>query len=123
MSFSLFGIKYKLENDDLKDRVKELENELKSANKIIADVNGEIADAEPAIDWKRMNAFSVERNAMNNKPCTIIGYILEEPVSVTEGETTTKDVVREWTLYCNAARHKALVAEFREYLKTKTPKK
>jgi hypothetical protein len=111
----MFGLKYKLENAKLKLELEEVKKELREANKVIASVNTELTSAEPVIDWSIMNVFSVERMASNNRPATILGYLLPEPVVTTEGAVTTKDVVREWTLYCNEARHQELVDQFKAY--------
>jgi hypothetical protein len=114
----LFGINpithsnLKVEFEDLKK-----ENEkLAYANKVYRErLEGEMSKATFSIDWKTMNAFSIERGWENGTLKTTIGHILQEPIVVTEGEVTTKDVVREWILYCSAAEHERLVAEFNEY--------
>jgi hypothetical protein len=78
-----------------------------------------MASASFSVDWKRINAFSIERMWENGIPKTIIGYMLTEPVVTTEGEgeqrVTYKDVVREWTYYCSAEKHEELVKQFIEY--------
>lgn len=82
-------------------------------------LEGEMANASYAINWNAMNAFSVERIWDNGTHKTIIGYRLEEPIIVTEGDeqrVTTKDVVREWNLFCSAEKHEELVKEFREWM-------
>ena len=116
MLFGVNRIQYlevKIERDELKK-----ENEkLAYANKVYKErLDGEMANASFATDWDAMKAFSVERMWENGVPKTIIGYILSEPVVTTEGEgeqrVTYKDVVREWTYYCSAARHEELVKEF-----------
>jgi len=107
-------------NRKLEKRIEELESELAGCKKIIDGINTQLADAEPVIDWKTMNVFSVERMASNNKPATIIGYILEEPIFHEEKEMwVPKQVVHEWTLFCNDARHKELVQQFKKYLESK----
>ena len=83
---------------------------------------GEMAAASYAINWDAMNAFSVERIWDNGNQKTIIGYRLEEPVVETEGEeqrVTTKDVVREWYLYCPHDKHEQLVEEFKQWMNKK----
>ena len=107
---------------DALKRIKELEDEnrhLKSANDAYQQrLVGEMAAASYAIDWDAMHAFSVERIWDNGLQKTIIGYRLEEPVVITEGDdqrVTTKDVVREWYLYCPADKHEQLVKEFNEW--------
>jgi hypothetical protein len=122
----LFGINpithsnLKVELEDLKK-----ENErLKFANDAYQKrLVGEMETASVAVDWDAMKVFSVERMWDNGLPKTILGYMLSEPVVTTEGENeqrvTNKDIVREWTLYCSAAKHEELVKEFNQYLKGK----
>jgi hypothetical protein len=111
---------------DALKRIKELEEQnekLKFANdEYQRRLIGEMAAASYAINWDAMNAFSVERIWDNGTQKTIIGYRLEEPMIVTEGDQqkiTTKDVVREWYLYCPADKHEQLVQEFKEWMKKK----
>ena len=109
----------KLTYSNLKVELEDLKKEnrdLKYANESYKmRLDGELSTASFGIDWDAMKAFSVERNPGNGYPHTIIGYMLSEPVVITEGEITTKDVVREWTLYCSAAKHEELVKEFVEW--------
>jgi hypothetical protein len=100
----------------------ELEN-LKKENEKLVYANdayrsrlvGEMENASFAIDWDAMKVFSVERNWQNGIPYTILGYMLSEPAVHTEETVTYKDVVREWTLYCSAAKHEELIKEFNEW--------
>lgn len=115
----LFGVNpithsnLKVELEDLKK-----ENEkLAYANKVYKErLESEMANASFAIDWDTMKVFSIERMWENGLPKTILGHILSEPVVTTSGEgverVTEKDIVREWTLYCSAAKHEELVKEF-----------
>jgi hypothetical protein len=116
----LFGINpithsnLKVELEDLKK-----ENErLKFANDAYQKrLVGEMETASFAVDWDAMKVFSIERVWDNGIPKTILGYMLSEPAVHTEGENgeqrvTYKDIVREWTLYCSAAKHEELVKEF-----------
>ena len=114
----LFGINpithsnLKVELEDLKRQVKDLTYANESYK---TRLDGELSTASFGIDWDAMKAFSVERNPGNRYPHTIIGHMLSEPVVITEGEVTYKDVVREWTLYCSATKHEELVKEFNEW--------
>lgn len=118
----LFGINpithsnLKVELEDLKK-----ENEkLKYANEVYRKtLEGEMSKSTFSVDWKTMNAFSIERGWNNGTLRTTIGYLLQEPVVITEGEVTTKDVVREWVLYCSSEEHERLVKEFNDYKKSK----
>ena len=111
----LFGIDpikhsdLKVELEDLKRQVKDLQY---ANDAYRARLDSEFATASFAIDWDAMKVFSVERNWKNGIPYTILGYMLSEPAVHTEEQVTYKDVVREWTLYCSAAKHEDLVKEF-----------
>jgi len=94
----------------LEQRVKQLEE------KIACDTRA--ADCD--FDFDNMNVFSVERNDSKGEPCTIIGYLLDEPVLSSDGEMiVNKPVVREWYYYCDLARHQQVVDAFRKSKKTK----
>lgn len=105
---------------DLQRKVNELQQAVDAYRERL---ETEMATASFAIDWDAMRAFSVERIWDNGLPKTIIGYRLEEPVITTEGDdeqrVTTKDVVREWYLFCSAEKHEQLVSEFKEWLSKK----
>lgn len=111
--------KKKIETEDTGKSRKELEKDneaLRYANEAYKKrLESEMANASYAIDWDAMKVFSIERMWENGLPKTILGYILSEPIVTTEGDdqrVTTKDVVREWTLYCSAEKHEELVKEF-----------
>lgn len=113
----------KIELSELRLRISELEQaneKLAYANKVYQErLESDYNKASYVIDWSAINAFSVERMWENGHQKTVIGYMLAEPVSTTEGGVTTKDVVREWTLYCSHNEHERLVKEFSEYIKGK----
>ena len=118
----MFGVN-RLEVSNLKVQLEDLKKEnekLRYANNAYQKrLEGEMANASYAIDWDAMKVFSIERMWENGLPKTVLGYILEEPIVTTEGDTqrvTQKDVVREWTLYCSAEKHEDLVKEFRAWL-------
>ena len=110
--FGVNRIKYldmKIERDDLKKENEKLSYANDAYRKRL---ESEMSNASVAIDWDAMKVFSVERMWENGLPKTVLGYMLSEPFVITEGEVTTKDVVREWTLYCSADKHEELVKEF-----------
>lgn len=74
----------------------------------------ETGDADFVFNFNAVKAFSIERNWHNDRPCTIVGYVLQEPVTMTEDNVTTKDVVREWYLYCSKEQHAKLVEQFKK---------
>ena len=110
---------YKLasENVKLQQRVNELEHQIKRYQDRL---ESEFARASFSVDWDAMNVFSIERN--NNGldgHKTILGYLLSEPYTTSDGSVTSTDVVREWSLYCSHQEHERLVVEFNEYRNSK----
>lgn len=110
---------------DALKRIKELETENKNLSYAVdaykKRLEDEYSKASYSIDWKKINAFSIERMWDNGTQKTVIGYMQQDPVVTTEGEgeskVTYKDVVREWTLYCTHEEHQRLVKQFNEYVK------
>jgi hypothetical protein len=105
-------------------RISELEREieryadaLKAEREATAEFKKKLTDTVRSenfeFDFDAVKVFSVERNFKDNVPCTIIGYLLPEPVVFTEGETSTKDVVREWYLYCDSTQHEKIIEQFK----------
>jgi len=102
-------------------RISELEKEitryadaLSQARNHIQEIKDGCRSASFEFDFSAVKVFSVERNTRDDIPCTIIGYLLPEPMIVTEDNVTTKEVVREWYLYCDDVQHNKLVESFRE---------
>jgi hypothetical protein len=89
----------KLTYSNLKCELEDLRNENKRLKDVI---KGEISNGACSVDWKIMNAFSIERNYDHRSIKTIIGYFVN-------------DVVNEWSLYCSADEHERLVKEFNAY--------
>ena len=121
-NFSKITPVYNTENDL---RIDDLEIDLSRKTNEVAELKLQISKITDAtrsstfwFDFSAVKAFSVERN-INNKdlPVTIIGYMLQEPVVVTEDTTTTKDVVREWYLHCDETQHELIVKAFKESIK------
>ena len=100
-------VDYKRLSESLKKEVDQLQKRLNTAYT-------ETTEADFVFDFTAVRAFSVERNWHNDRPCTIVGYILQEPVTITEDNFTTKDVVREWYLYCSKEQHAKLVEQFKK---------
>lgn len=105
------------EAEDYKAKVKDLEDRVKQLTDQINTIFHETADEEFAFDFKAVNVFSLERNWKDHRPCTIIGYTLSEPYTETDGNVQTKEVVREWYLYCSKEQHTKLVEQFRNAMK------
>ena len=100
--------------NDYKQLAEKLQAEVESLNSKLTLAYNETADSEFSFDFNKVNAFSIERNWSGEaqRPVTIIGYMLSEPVTMTEDSVTTKDVVREWYLYCSKEQHTKLVEQF-----------
>ena len=110
----ILGINDKLKFSDMKVRIGNLEDELAAYKKLLAEANDSVAAAEPSIDFNSMRVFSIERTVSNNKPCTVLGYYINDPIVSADGEMIVdRDKVKEWTLYCNNDRHATLVEEFK----------
>lgn len=103
------------ENIKLKQQIEKLEDELKSHKSVIKKINEELCDTEFGIDWSTMNAFSIERNASNNIPVTIIGYYTTQKETSENGTVLEKPFLQQWYLYCSDKRHRELVKEFKEF--------
>lgn len=67
-------------------------------DKVIADCHA----AEFVVDWKAMNAFSLERHGGEKEAYTIIGYFDKD------------GCVDEWKFYCSLEQHNKLAQEFRD---------
>ena len=117
----IFGINDKIKFSDMKVRMEELESEVKNLkhqiseyDTLIASINSDLTKATPILDFDLMRVFSIERTVSNNKPCTVLGYYINDPIVSADGEMIVdRDKVREWTLYCNNDRHATLVEEFK----------
>ena len=93
-------------------------NEVAVLKSKISELTNPARSATFFFDFSSVKAFSVERNLdSKDLPVTIIGYLLPEPVCVTEDSTTTKDVVREWYLHCDEKQHESIVKAFKESIK------
>lgn len=112
-------VKNKLRVIELEKEVSELNDKLKNASvqldafkKTLDRINADVPASSFMFDFDRIQVFSIERNFNDNRPVTIIGYLLPEPVTTEENGVIIKDVVREWYLYCNQEQHEKLIVEF-----------
>jgi len=71
--------------------------------KIVADCHA----ADFVVDWKNLNAFSVERHGGEKEAYTIIGYYDKD------------GCVDEWKFYCSLSQHNKLAQEFRNGIANK----
>lgn len=122
----MFGFNNRIEISDLRLKVAEVEKEnavlqrqLKNAHDDLALIASESKNATPYIDFDIMRVFSIERNNEGRAPCTMLGYYMNDPVMSSDGEMLiNRDVVKEWTLFCNTDRHEELVSKFIEWKKS-----
>ena len=111
---------------------KEIERLMEENQKLLVTVNDQnqkikaltkeqedTSKSECVLDFSKIRVFSVERYVgEGDKPCTLIGYLLSEPVTSSDGTfLTTKDVVCQWYLYCSPQRHEEIVREYKRSLK------
>jgi uncharacterized coiled-coil protein SlyX len=93
----------------LQNRITELEAEVASYQKAIDKINADALGSSFSFDFTAVKVFSIERNFSDNRPVTIIGYVLND------SDTDP----REWYLYCNQDHHEKLVDEFNKTKKSK----
>jgi hypothetical protein len=97
----------------LEQRKAELDSVIKAAQEQEKNVRENILTARqealykcaPMVDLCGMRAFSVERIYKNDELVTIIGYVKPD------------NNIGEWTLWCSAEQHNAIVNEFRMIVK------
>lgn len=101
---------YKQLSKNLEARVKQLEDQLNT-------IAHETTEEDFVFDFKAVNVFSVERNWKDYRPCTIVGYTIDEPYTDSSGNIQTKECVKEWYLYCSKAQHAKIIEQFRKSMK------
>jgi hypothetical protein len=88
--------------------IKSLQADLDRLREEKADeVRADVQSANFVIDWKVMNAFSVERMGDAKEAYTIIGYWNKNESGLA--------YVAEWKFYCSLEQHQKLAKEFSEY--------
>ena len=93
--------------DELERKVEQLEaDNRRLREETDAVVIEDIHSATFVIDWKTMNAFSVERLGWGKQCYTVIGYL--------QGSDT-----REWKFYCSKDQHESLAKEFKQWISQK----
>jgi hypothetical protein len=103
------------EVDSLKLKLSQNETQLQVKTSQLESIHHATRDSTVAIDWKTMNAFSIERIYRNNEVSTVIGYLLNNDYE----DDKKQSLVKEWTLYCSEAQHEKLCKEFQSYVKDK----
>lgn len=101
------------ENKELRDKLEVAERRLAAYE--LARIH--TSNCEPVIDFDKLRVFSIERNrSHDDRDITVLGYYLAEPVISSDGEMIVmRDVVHEWSLYCNEERHAELVQRFKKF--------
>jgi hypothetical protein len=104
--------KYAARVNELDVEVTSLRNEMISLRKKLEQEDAIEQNLSVAIDFNKIDAFSVERNiGDNNRRCTVIGY-LQPSKTTADGVVTKISTTQEWVLYCSAEQHEKLVKEF-----------
>ena len=111
-----FGLTAQAELKSAQAELERVKNELTAAQRLIDTVNKTMRDVSFSFDFEKMDAFSIERMAKDNLPCTVIGYLLSKH-EVKDGIETRGTSVKEWYLYCSDKQHEKLVKDFEEYRK------
>ena len=93
-------------NKELLDKIDDLQRKIDYLNHHI---NNEINASSFEPDFNAINVFSIERNINESKPCTIVGYILDNKVC-------------EWYWYCSKEQHHKLVTQFKAFKESKVTK-
>jgi predicted nuclease with TOPRIM domain len=94
------------QRDKLTDKNSDLQKEITDLKNDIEDIKKITYTSEVSIDFKKINAFSIERIFKGNYITTVVGYI-----SAADGKP------KEWYFYCDEINHTRLVKEFNEYKK------
>lgn len=94
----------------LKDKNTNLARELEvmtakynAVKNTLDELNKQVVDGSVGFDFNKVDAFSVERMVVDNKPCTIIGYYAKKQES---------SDAHQWYLYCSTEWHEKLVEQF-----------
>lgn len=103
------------ELDSAKALLHVAQNELEAKNETLRKFMSATRNSAVTIDWKVMNAFSVERIARDGEVYTIVGYLLQNDYE----DDKKQSLVKEWTLYCSDDQHETLCREFQSYIKDK----
>lgn len=72
-----------------------------------AEVTKDVQSSNFVIDWRNMDAFSIERMGDVKEAYTVIGYYVVNEHSKRE--------VAEWKFYCSQKQHDKLAKEFAEF--------
>lgn len=103
--FGIFAREIKRLKADLEDRDQRIELLQEQLAALRSEQDKAVVDCGLAVDWNRMNAFSIERMMQDGRPMTVIGY----------WEGPNDENVGEWSFRCNQDTHERLVEEFRQY--------
>lgn len=105
----MFGIKTLLKVKQLESDLVDRDQRIELLQEQLADLRSELAkaaaDSSFAVDFNRMNAYSIERIIQNGLPVTVIGHWCGP----------NDENVGEWNFHCNQDTHEQLVEQFRQY--------
>jgi hypothetical protein len=108
-------IESKPSRKELETKIESLEKELDTYKQWWKNMIDTTRDAEIAVDFAAIDAFSVERTIRDGLPTTIIGYLKGETEATEDGTILTNKGVKEWYYHCSDKRHQELVDKFKEY--------
>lgn len=101
----IFHLNKRIESRDI--QIERLQAELNKMSLEKADsIKKDVETSEFEIDWKNMDAFSVERMGDNSCAYTVIGYYLTDEHNIKH--------VHEWKFYCSQEQHNKLAKEFKD---------
>jgi hypothetical protein len=92
-------------NGELLNKIDEKDRLIKMLHE---QIDNRIVRSACEIDFNVINAFSVERNVNDNRPCTIIGYFIDNSTAPLE-----------WYLFCSDDQHHKIVTQFKEHKESK----
>lgn len=86
--------------------------ELAKKTEALESITNAVRSQRTIINWKAINAFSVERIALENEVYTVIGFAV--PTVNADGSRTSR--VEEWNIYCSDAQHEELCEQFYSFI-------
>jgi len=92
---------------ELQNEINKLTQDLDRYKKWVESVQDTARKSSASVDFKSLNAFSIERMVKDHGPCTIIGYYPNP-------DEKTKEKVKEWYIYCDDTVHENLVKQFNQ---------
>ena len=112
----MFGKRFDLailkdKNTNLAKELEVMTAKYNAVKNTLDELNKQVVDGSVGFDFNKVDAFSVERMVVDNKPCTIIGYHIKKQ-ELNEGKLSENTELQQWYLYCSAEWHEKLVQQF-----------